>query len=268
MIRRRPTPPAATPPRRGGALALTALCLLVTGGAAAQPVAEVTAGIESLSDAYADGRSVEARVTVPHPRGYVQGTAGVLDRFDQGTLVLGAVVARSVGSRWVVTGSAGGSTAGVIAPRARAALGVGRRWTRAANVLTSLTVGLRDVRDGHRDLDVIAEAAVYGPTTVFQVGGRLSRSTPGPATSGRLFAAVVLADVGGAEVTARLEGGTEAWTVLVPEAPLDVAFRSGEASVSARRAVAGRWGVVVGAGLYANPYYTRVGLRTGLSRSF
>ena len=257
------TPPRPT--RVGGVVALA--LLLLAGGAAAQPVAEVVAGVESLSGPYADGRSVGAQLTVPQARGYVQATAAVLDRFGQETLVLGATAARNVGARWVATGSAGGSTAGIIAPRARASVGIGRRWARRANVLTTVTAGLRETRDGHRDLDLTAEAAVYGERAVVQVGARATRSAPGPAWGARAFAAVV-ADVGGAEVSARLGLGREAWVVVAPDDRLDVAFRSGEAAVSVRRPVAGRWGVVAEAGLYANPFYTRVGLRTGLSRTF
>ena len=264
---RRPAPaPPRRPARAGGVVTL--LCLLAAGGAAAQPTAEVSAGVESVSGVYADGRTLDARLTLPRPSGFVRVSAGVLDRFGQGTLVVGLDGAHDLGPRWVVGGAVGGSTAGLVAPRSRASLSVARRWAERANVLTTATVGVRETRDGHRDLDLTAEGAVYGPRAVVQVGGRLTRSVPGPVWGGRAFAAATLGDPAGEAVTVRLGVGREAWTVLAPDARLDVAFRSGEAAVAWRRPVAGPWAVTLEGGLYANPYYTRVGLRTGLTRTF
>ena len=262
-----------TPSPAARLAALARLAVLAAGLTCAAPVAAqrsvaVTGGVESLSAGYADGRSADLTLTLPRAGGWTRLDAGVLDRFGEQTVLVGAAASHNLSDRTVLTGSAGFSASGLIAPRATAALVVGRRLRRDKRVVASAGGAVREARDGHLDLDALGELAVYADGAVVQFGGRVSQSRPGPAWGGGAFVAVTLGDPAARSMTARLAGGREAWTVLAPDQRLDVSFRSWEASAVWREPVGGPWAATLQAGLYANPYYTRLGLRTGVVRRF
>ena len=244
------------------------LAAVVAAPAQAQRSVAVTGGVESLSAGYADGRAADLTLTLPRAGGWTRLDVTALDRFGQRTAVAGVAAGHDLGERWVLSGSAAASASGLIAPRAALGASVGRRLGARKNVLASLGGGLAEARDGHRDLSATAELAVYLDGAVLQGGARVVQSRPGPAWGGGGFLAATLGREGGPQFTARLASGREAWTVLAPDARLDVAFRSVEAVGTWRQPVAGPWAATVSAGFYGNPYYTRVGLRTGVVRRF
>ena len=249
-------------------LLLAALVAALAAPASAQRSVAVGGGVESLTAGFANGRSVDVVLTLPRRTGWTRLDAGVLDRFGERTVIVGAAASYHASDRTVVTGSLAASGSGLIAPRTSAALLVGRRLGRDKRVVATLGGAFREARDGHVDVDALGEVAVYRDGVVAQIGGRLSQSRPGPAVGGGAYVAVTLGDPAGRSVTGRLAGGREAWTVLAPDQRLDVAFRSGEASLTWREPVSGPWTATLQAGLYANPYYTRLGLRTGVVRRF
>ena len=245
------------------------LLLIASASAAgAQRAVAVSGGLESLSSGYADGRALDASLTLPRQTGWTRLDAGVLDRFGEQTLLLGVAASHNLTDRTLVTGSAGVSGSGLIAPRVAAAVVVGRRVRRDKKVVLSAGAGIREARDGHVDVDALGEVAVYLDRLVLQVGGRVSQSYPGPALGGGGFFAFTAGDPSARSVTGRLAVGHEAWTVLAPGQRLDVGFQSGEASLTWREPVSGPWAATLAGGLYANPYYTRVGVRTGVVRRF
>ena len=250
------------------AVLLLAALTVSTALAHAQPTLGVGGGVESLSAGYADGRALAAQLTLPRGGGWTRLDATLLDRFGERTVVVGAAAGHDIGERTVVTGALAGSTSGLIAPRVAASVAVGRRLTARRNVLATVGAGVRESRDGHLDLDALAEVAVYGERVVLQAGGRVSQSTPGSAWGGGGFVALTLVDGRGREVSARMAATQEAWAVFTPEARTDVSFLSAEATAAWREPVSGPWSATLGAGLYVNPYYTRVGLQTGVVRRF
>lgn len=250
------------------ALLASALVLLLAAAAGAQPRG-LTVGAEhaSVSSGYADGRALSARLFLPRDGGWLRVSASAEDRFGEQALVYGVDAAQDLSGRWLVIGGVGSSTAGQLYPVLAASAGVGRKWGETRQLLTTAVVSLRDARDVHRDLDLTAEAAYFTPEAIVQLGGRLTESQPGDALGYGAHAAVTLLNGRGREVELRLGGGKEAY-LLVEPAILDVAFRSAEAWAEWREPVGGAWGVSLRAGLYTNPYYTRVGVRTGLTRRF
>ena len=249
--------------------ALPLLLLLALAAAApAQTVdLRVRAGVDALSGAYADGRSVSAQLTAQRPGGWARLDVAAEDRFDQRALVYGAAAARDLGSRYVVVGSVGSSTGGLVHPRLTASLGVGRKWGAERRLVTMATVGLVDARDVHRDLTATGEAVLYGDGLIAQVGARATLSQPGDALGYGGHVSVTLPTASGRAFRARLAAGRESY-LLVEPAPVDVSFRSGEGWVEWEEPVGSRWAVSARAGIYANPYYSRVGLLTGIRHRF
>lgn len=246
-----------------GALALA----LVTPADAQTRSVEVGAQVESLSGGYADGRGAYARLTLPRHAGWARLEASVQDRFGEPAVVAGVAAAQDLGPRWVVSGGVGTSTAGLVYPRLQAGLGVSRKWGAGRNVMTTLAAGYRDAHDVHEDLDLTGEVAVYRPSLVLQAGARASLSRPGDALGYAGFVAATIGDPDGARFTGRLGTAREAY-LLVDPAPVDVSFRSVEASAGWHQPVGPRWIASVSGGLYANPYYTRLGVQTGVIRRF
>ena len=247
---------------------LLLLAALAAGPAAAQTrQISVSAGAEALSGAYADGQSVVAQGTMPLGRGWLRADAGAISRLGERG-VLGAVaVGHDVGRRVVVAGTLAGSTAGFALPRVQAGAGVGLKWGARRAVVTTLGVAHRQARDVHRDTDVTAEVAVYGARALVQTGVRLTRSQPGDATGVGVFGAVTLGRPDARSVTARVAVQREAY-LLVEPAPLDVAFRSAEASLAWQEPVGRRWAVTARLSAYLNPYYQQAGVQTGLVHRF
>lgn len=234
----------------------------------AQPrTVAVGAEVSSLSGPYADGQAASVRVTLPRRNGWLRVDASAEERFGDRALVYSAAAAQDLGSRWLIVGGAGSSTSGLAYPRLHADVGVGRKWGSRRQLLTTATVALQDARDVHRDLSAVGEVTLYGDGLVAQVGARATLSQPGDALGYGAHAAVTLGDPAARHAVVRLAAAHEAY-LLVGPTPTDVGFRSGEASATWHQPVRGPWSATVSAGLYANPYYTRAGLRTGISRRF
>lgn len=247
---------------------LLLLTLLASAPSQAQRAVIVSGGLESLSSDYRDGRTLDASLTLPRTGGWTRLDAGVLDRFGEQTVLLGVAASHNLGERTLVTGSTGVSGSGVIAPRVAAAVLVGRRVREDKKVVLSGGAGFREARDGHFDIDALAEVAVYLDGAVLQVGGRVSQSRPGPALGGGGYVAFTVGQPDARMVIGKLAAGHEAWTILAPDQRLDVGFQSGEATLTWREPITGPWSATLTGGLYANPYYTRLGVRTGIVRRF
>ena len=244
------------------------LLVLLAIAASAQPVdLQVRAGVDALSGAYADGRSVSATLTAPRPGGWARLDVGAEDRFGQRALVYGAAAALDLGPRWLVVGGAGSSSGGLVHPRLHASLGVGRKWGAKRHVLTTATVGLVDSRDVHRDLTALGEVVVYGDGLIAQIGARATLSQPGDALGYGGHVSVTVPTSSGRVFRARFGAGRESY-LLVEPSPLDVSFRSGEGWVEWEEPVGRQWAVTARTGVYANPYYSRVGVLTGVRRRF
>lgn len=248
-------------------VALALLCAVLATASAQSRGVEVGAEVTGLSGPYDDGRAVTAQLVLPRTGGWLRLSGAASERFGERALVYGVAGAQDLGSRWVAIGSAASSTAGIAHPRLQASLGAGRKWGARRQVLTIGTVALQDVRDGHRDVVATGEAVVYGRGLIVQGGARATLSTPGDKLGLGGHAAATVLGAGGRQVTLRLSAGREAYLVTGAQ-PLDVSFRSGEGSVTWLEPVGADWSVSAGVGLYANPYYTRVGVRTGLTRRF
>lgn len=123
----------------------------------------------------------------------------------------------------------------------------------------------------HHDNALRATLLYYAPAGwTGEAGLSVNRSSPGAVTSTRAFVAGTLGQVGKRTVALRLEHGQEGYLPVAAglDLPINVRFRSSEATLQWRQWVTRRWGYVVGAQFYRNPYYHRAGLQVGIFMDF
>ncbi|WP_312759057.1 YaiO family outer membrane beta-barrel protein [Pulveribacter sp.] len=156
--------------------------------------------------------------------------------------------------------------------RYRLDAGAYRKWGEERRWVTGIALMHSASGDHiHHDNALRATLLYYAPADwIGEAGLSVNRSSPGAVTSTRGFVAATLGQVGKRTVGLRLEHGQEGYLPVAAgmDLPLNVRFRSSEATLQWRQWVTRRWGYVVGAQLYRNPYYHRAGLQFGIFMDF
>ncbi len=162
----------------------------------------------------------------------------------------------------------GGGTGGYVLPdlRVDGALSLKLGPTKAVVVTVGAT--LVAAKQDFSDKAAFGTLAWYvAPGAVAEIGARFNSSNPGGVGSGRGTFALTLGRVGRHLVVLRGGAGTEGYQLTGAGAALR-RFKSQEAGVSWRQWLARRWGLVLGAEWYHNPFYTRAGLMIGGFRAW
>jgi len=119
----------------------------------------------------------------------------------------------------------------------------------------------------YKDHAVVGGLVWYAGPAVLEVSGRVNWSNPNAVRSERINGAVTLGQAGHRVVAIRGGAGTEGYQLTGVTSTLR-RFRSQEAGISWRQWTGHRFGLVLGAELYHNPFYTRAGVSLGFFRGW
>jgi YaiO family outer membrane protein len=162
----------------------------------------------------------------------------------------------------------GGGTGDYVLPDLRVDGSIALKLGRARSLVAAAGVTLVDAKAGFTDQAIFGSLTWYaGPSAVAEVGARFNSSNPGAVHSGRGVASLTLGRAGQRFVTFRGGAGTEGYQLTGTGSTLR-RFESQEAGVSWRQWFGTRWGAVLGADWYHNPFYTRTGLTMGVFRAW
>lgn len=155
--------------------------------------------------------------------------------------------------------------------RRRLDLTLFHKWPDSRRWITG--IGLMSAASGdgiHRDFALRGSVIYYSDQAWVAEGGVIvNRSNPGSVWGARGYGAITLGTEKQHYLSLRLEHGKEAYLpVQVPGYPGNVEFNSTELTLQWRQWINQRWGYVVGAQAYRNPYYRRLGVSVGLFMDF
>lgn len=158
----------------------------------------------------------------------------------------------------------GGGTGAYVLPDLRVDASISLKLGRSKSVVTTVGATLVDAKANFTDKAIFGALAWYaGPSVLAEIGARFNSSNPGAVGSGRGTAVLMLGRVGHQVVTLRGGAGSEGYQLTGLGAPLR-RFDSEDAGVSWRQWLGPRWGSVLGADWYHNPFYTRAGVTIGV----
>lgn len=245
------------------------LCALLLASASVQAQAplvdlEIGAEFEHVSDGFPNTRGVWSRATFWQAGGTWRAEWGSQERFGESGMLVGLGHTRGLSRRWVGSVYLGGSTEGRYHARVRAGAEVAYKAGSREQIVTTVGAWFHDARTVHRDYSGRAEVAYYSGPWLLQAGARYTVSTPGDARGYRAEAAVTLQPSERHSLALAASAGREAYQLVEPFTA-EVEFPSWEASLTWKAPLTERWGTVVRANAYRNPYYIRAGVSAGLS---
>ena len=235
--------------------------------AAAQHALEVGASHQWVSNDYGDWGSVYARYQRQTTLDVWYADALAEYAFGDRGLFGGLAYRRELSARTFASVGAGVGSGAFFLPRARGDASGGVRWGPSRRLVSTLGATYLRYRGPYRDVALTLATAAYFRGAVAEVGVRANRSTPGDVSSQRAFAAVTIAAAPGQTVIVRGDAGTEGYLLLGPSTA-QVAFASRGATVAWRARVSPRWTLTASTEAYKNPFYSRVGVSAGVSRSW
>lgn len=227
--------------------------------------ANLSGGNRSWTDAYARGFYRLAEPTT------LYWSAANERHFGESGVTGGLTLVHDFSPAWYgLAGISGGSA--TFQNKRRLDLGLYYKWPQSRRWITG--VGLMSAASGdgvHRDLGLRASVIHYAEQGWVGEGGLIfNRSSPGSVWATRGYGALTWGAPKQHYLSVRLEHGREAYLPvgLVPAYPGNVAFNSTELTLQWRQWINQRWGYVVGAQGYRNPYYSRVGISAGIFMDF
>lgn len=227
--------------------------------------ANLSGGNRSWTDAYARGFYRLAEPTT------LYWSAANERHFGESGVTGGLTLVHDFSPAWYgLAGISGGSA--TFQNKRRLDLGFYYKWPQSRRWITG--VGLMSAASGdgvHRDLGLRASVIHYAEQGWVGEGGLIfNRSSPGSVWATRGYGALTWGAPKQHYLSVRLEHGREAYLPvgLVPAYPGNVAFNSTELTLQWRQWINQRWGYVVGAQGYRNPYYSRVGISAGIFMDF
>lgn len=227
--------------------------------------ANLSGGNRSWTDAYARGFYRLAEPTT------LYWSAANERHFGESGVTGGLTLVHDFSPAWYgLAGISGGSA--TFQNKRRLDLGFYYKWPQSRRWITG--VGLMSAASGdgvHRDLGLRASVIHYAEQGwVGEAGLIFNRSSPGSVWATRGYGALTWGAPKQHYLSVRLEHGREAYLPvgLVPAYPGNVAFNSTELTLQWRQWINQRWGYVVGAQGYRNPYYSRVGISAGIFMDF
>ena len=152
-------------------------------------------------------------------------------------------------------------------PEWRADASAGARFGTRRNIVGTLGGSYVQSRAVYRDYAVTSSVAAYLTGLVIEAGARYNTSTPGDVHSLRGYTAVTAVPSPRRSIALRVGAGEEGYQLLGTTTVLQ-RFTSQEASIAWRERAGARWGVLLQADAYRNPYYTRTGGALGVARYF
>ena len=221
---------------------------------------------QHVSGGFGDWKGTGIRLAAPAGAAVFYGDLLAQEAFGDRGEYGAAGLTVGAGRDWVLAGSVGGGSGDFVFPELRLDASLGRKWLRSRQLVTTLGVTYVDARQGFEDVAVTGSAALYVGRVVLEAGGRWNWSDPGDNLSRRGFASVTVGRDGAAWVAVRGSTGREAYQLAGAQTLRE--FTSHEASVRWRQWIGGRWGTVLSAEVYDNPFYSRVGGSVGLFRSW
>ena len=164
--------------------------------------------------------------------------------------------------------SVGGGSGEYVLPDLRADGSISLKLGTSRALVATVGVTLVDAKAGFSDKAAFGSLTWYAqPRLLIEIGARFNSSNPGAVGSGRGTAAFTLGRQGQRLVSLRGSAGTEGYQLTGVASALR-RFSSQEAGIAWREWIGLRWGSVLGAEWYHNPFYSRTGLTIGVFRAW